>query len=516
MQSRKDQVQAHLFVLGRLSSSMLRDDPDTPDAPLGRTRRGMGCGIVLAVLIAVGVGLYGLLVPGGNTSWRTDGTLVVVKDSGARYLYTGGRLHPVLNMASAKLLAGDSMTTKTVASASLDSAARGAPLGIVGAPDGLPGSGDLRTGSWAACTTRDPAGRGKDRGRLSVAVGDLPSGRGLADKEATLVTGPDGTRYALWRGQRLALPRSSDGQAALGWSGRSSPSVPAAFLDTLPAGPDLAAPHVPGRGDAGPRLSTGTTRLGQLFEGAGGQHYLLRRDGLVPLTPLLYELLRGAPATQEKAYGGGTVGARRLGPSDLAEHRAPETAAGELARGLPRSVPKLVTAGSGQAVCAQVTPHGRTPSTAVVVRPADAVPSGAPALRPGVGRGCLQADQVWVENGGGALVGSLSSSGAGGARYLVTDDGVAYPLAAGAAERLGYDGARQVRLPDAWLQLLPAGPTLDASRLSRTGLVRAAERPADCGREDRPTGSAEGSAKKAADSGKDNTGTEPGRRTTDG
>lgn len=44
VQSRKDQVQAHLYVMGRLSSGLLRDDPDSPDTPTARTWRGVRWG----------------------------------------------------------------------------------------------------------------------------------------------------------------------------------------------------------------------------------------------------------------------------------------------------------------------------------------------------------------------------------------------------------------------------------------------------------------------------------------
>lgn len=40
MQSKRDQVQAHGFMMGRLSSGLLTADPDAPESPLGRTTRG--------------------------------------------------------------------------------------------------------------------------------------------------------------------------------------------------------------------------------------------------------------------------------------------------------------------------------------------------------------------------------------------------------------------------------------------------------------------------------------------
>ena len=40
MQSKRDQVQAHAFAMGRLTSGMLLADPDAPESPLARTTRG--------------------------------------------------------------------------------------------------------------------------------------------------------------------------------------------------------------------------------------------------------------------------------------------------------------------------------------------------------------------------------------------------------------------------------------------------------------------------------------------
>ncbi|WP_197355857.1 type VII secretion protein EccB, partial [Streptomyces clavuligerus] len=87
MQNKRDQVQAHMFLMGRLTSSMLRSDPDAPESPQGRTNRGIAIGIIVAILVAVGAFVVGLVSPGRQTSWQTSGDLVVDKDTGARYLY---------------------------------------------------------------------------------------------------------------------------------------------------------------------------------------------------------------------------------------------------------------------------------------------------------------------------------------------------------------------------------------------------------------------------------------------
>ncbi|WP_197371953.1 type VII secretion protein EccB, partial [Streptomyces clavuligerus] len=87
MQSRKDQVQAHMFVMGRLTGGMLRQDPDSPDIPTGRTNRGLAWGIGLAVVLVLGFLLYGLISPAGTKTWRTSNALIVQKETGTRYLY---------------------------------------------------------------------------------------------------------------------------------------------------------------------------------------------------------------------------------------------------------------------------------------------------------------------------------------------------------------------------------------------------------------------------------------------
>ncbi|WP_327176499.1 type VII secretion protein EccB [Streptomyces sp. NBC_01335] len=485
MQSRRDQVQAHMFLASRMSAAMLRAEPDAPDHPTGRNWRGAVGGLVLAVLIGVGVGIYGLVVPEGDGSWATAGAFVVVEDSSARYLYAGGALHPVLNQASAKLIAGDGMSTHTVSAADLSGTPHGDPFGIVGAPDALPGEGSFYGGSWSACAAPSSTG-GADAdakgdapaGALGLTVGTVAGARGLADGEGVLVASPSGGTQLLYGGRRFRLDAASGAADALSWPAEDAAAVDDALLDTLTAGPDIAVPPVSGRGRPGPKLDGATTRYGQLFTGPGGRRYLLREDGLVELTGLLYDLVRGDPKTQSQAYGGGAVAPGTVGAADLVAHRAPAATAAALAQGLPPTAPRLVAA-AGRAVCATAEPRaGKAPAVSVALAPAASVASGAPAVQPGVRAGCLAADRVSVPAGKGVRVRAVSASGGGGSDYLVTDAGVLYPLPTGAAKTLGYDGVAQVGLPASWLELLPAGPALDAAELADGGIVRAATGPA--------------------------------------
>ncbi|MFJ8622602.1 type VII secretion protein EccB [Kitasatospora sp. NPDC093550] len=470
MQSRRDQVQAHLFVMSRLASGMLRAEPDAPDTPTGRTTRGTVTGLAVAVLIGLGVTVYGVISPGGSDGWAKPGTLVVVEETGARYLSMGGQLHPVLNDTSARLVAGDRMTVRQVSRASIADAPRGAPVGIVGAPDGLPPVTELGGATWLVCGTVQPGPTGAPVPRLGLLMDPATEGRALTAAQGVLVTLPDGSVHLLWQGQRLRVDTADQALQALGYGGATPFPVPAGVLNALPAGPDLAAPAVPGRGEAGPALGGKPTRIGQLFEAPGGAHYLLTKDGLVPLSPTLYALLLGDPRTQQEAYGGAAPAAAPIGAMDLAGHKAP---GGPPGAGLPESPPVLVPLLRGEGVCADLRTGTGTgtgaPVTSVTVLPNDRAEAGRPPVAPaGAPQAvCAVADRIAVRPGGGALVRTLSGAGAGSTEYLVTEAGVRYPLpSAAAAKQLGYGGTTPVAVPAPVLGLLPSGPLLDPAAVS--------------------------------------------------
>ncbi|MER8184881.1 type VII secretion protein EccB [Kitasatospora sp. NPDC094015] len=479
MQSRRDQVQAHLFVMSRVSSGMLRAEPDAPDTPIGRTMRGAVIGLALAMLIGLVVGVYGLIVPGGATGWQKPGTLVAVKETGARYLYAGGALHPVLNQASAKLLAGDQLTLQQVSVASLDGAPRGGPVGLVGAPDGLPTPEQLDHADWLACALPGAAGGAP---QLALSIGQRVTGRRLADTQGLLVAAPDGTAYLLWHGLRLALDAAGGARRALGFGAVEPMPVTAGFLNSVPAGPELKAPEIRGRGTAGPQLAGRPTRLGQLFAGSGDDRYVLTQDGLAPVSGTVLALVQGDPRTQDAAYGKEAVTMGQVGPADLAAHSAPGPAAAAWnGADLPAVPPQPVPAGPGRAVCAELRLGSGSPAVAVSVLDAAAVSGQGAAPQPGVAPACAGADRISVRPGGGALVRAVTGGGFGATLYLVTDAGVKYPLpSAAAAKQLGYEKAAPDAVPGPLLALLPTGPSLDPAQLAAGGIVTQPAAPDPC------------------------------------
>ncbi|RSS68495.1 type VII secretion protein EccB [Streptomyces sp. WAC06614] len=468
MQSRRDQVQAHLFVMNRLGAGMLRGDPDAPDLPTRRTTRGVRTSVFLTVLIALVIGLYGAVRPGGATGWAKPGTLVVVKETGARYLFVGGQLRPVLNQASARLVAGEKMTVAQVGVASLKAAPRGGPVGIVGAPDGLPARSALDGGAWLVCGLVGRAPTGGAVPLLSVAVGAGSAGQALSPEQGVLVATPDGVQHVLWQGKRLRLDTGA--ATALGYTSATPYPVSPGQLNSLPAGPDLAPPEIPGRGGAGPAPAGRQTRVGQLFTGPAGEPYVLTQQGFARLGPTAFELLRGDPRTQREAYAGAPATVQAVGAADLADRSAP---AGTLRdSGLPATPPRLVVPAPGQAVCTRLEPAAGGPRTLVSLVASATVSGLPPAAQPGVVPGCGGADRVSVRPGAGALVRALSGAGAPGGTYLVSDNGVKYPVPSpDAVKALGYEGAAAVGMPSALLSLLPTGPSLDPAALASASVV---------------------------------------------
>ncbi|MFJ1801438.1 type VII secretion protein EccB [Streptomyces sp. NPDC088180] len=483
MQSKRDQVQAHGFMMGRLSSGLLTADPDAPESPLGRTTRGVVFGLLVTLLIGAGATVYGLLRPGGNETWRKGENLVVNRETGARYLWTGtdGVLHPVRNYASARLIGGPRLKAVDVSTASLRDVPVGSPAGIPGAPDTLPGPGQLDSGAWHMCVTGPGGalpstsgavtGAGVDEAGATTLVAGAPlETQDVGADRGVLVSGPGRTEYLVWRGSRLLLDRGSDARNALGFGSERAMPVSAAFLDALAPGPVLKPPAVPGRGQKGPVLGGEPSTIGQLFEvsvpGGGSTYHLLREDGLAPLSGLEAALVLGDPATQKDAYQGRSPEARTVGADALRTHRAMEAAAGSSAAELPRTPPIPRSAPRGSALCAQVdggNGGARIRSVLVPLTGLGPVAVAQGAAQP-LAAACARTDATVVRPGRGALVRALHASGAAhaGTTYLVAENGVKYRVPAKESlEALGYGEGDIGSVPAPLLAALPTGADLD-------------------------------------------------------
>jgi type VII secretion protein EccB len=452
MASRRDQLQSYQFLTQRVLSALVMRETDPAQSPL---RRGIGAvfiGIMVAVMVGAGFGVYGILTKSGSTNWKTNGAVIVEKESGASYVFQNGQLNPMLNYASALLAAAAPVPTVfRVSSNSLAGIPRGVTRGIPGAPNSLP-PGDRTVGlPWTLCSA---AGPDDSTGPLVTLAIDRTAvgGRELADTQGLLVADERAT-YLVWKGRRYLIQQPTSVVAVL--FGSVTPTrVGTAWINGLPAGEDIAPIPRP----------TGTAtvlghRVGELLVAtpASGAplYYLVYPDGVAPLTALQATLVQPAPTKVAIDVDTG-VNARRS-----AQQRADDPAAAG-----PRSAPELAGAGADKLVCARTGDARGTPTLTVggSLDTTGATPTGARS-----GTGTPLAGQVLIPAGRVALVRIMATpTQSSGALALVTDVGVRYSVSTEPVwQTLGFAPERAVGVPAALVALLPAGPALDPLAAAR-------------------------------------------------
>ncbi|WP_434446637.1 type VII secretion protein EccB [Lentzea sp. E54] len=464
MASKRDQLQSHQFLHQRVTSALVRRETDPEHPPFRPPTTAAFASIAIAVLVLAGFWVYGMVVPGGNKAWRAGDAVIVEKETGTRYVYLDGRLHPVLNYTSALLALGRHGETRSVSRNSLVGVPRGPRIGIQDAPDALPAANRLMSGAWSLCSrsAADSTGAAVDRSVLMVGA-EPPDGQVLGD-EALLVETPDtGDHHLIWHGYRHRI-RQPD-TVTVGLALRSAPRarVGMAVLDVLPAGDAISPVTVPRLGEPSTAVaSRKDVRAGQLLvaETAGRvQHYLAETDALRPITELQYHIQLGFKPTAT-AYGGGEPVPVRLSLLDAAEARqlpAPSADPGTA----PPFRPDVAGAGRDTvAVCATYEPGAAVPRVRIDPRMPAEDPLSLTTQR--TSRGTPLADHVRVEPGWGALVEVMPSPDApAGTLVIVTDQGRAHPLESrDVADWLGYGDVRPVRVPAALVARLPQGSGL--------------------------------------------------------
>ncbi len=441
MYDRREQVDAHKFTVGRLLAAILRTDPDAQNRPLRRTAVGLAGGMGIAILVLAGVLIVTFLLGRSGDKWREPGTLIIDEDSGSRYMLINDRLRPVLNHASARLLARGEPAVQTVNSGDIADVPKGAPIGIPGAPDTMPSVASAGQ-AWTVC-----AGVAAGDPKVSLSVGSATNTRPFSTDEAVLLH--NGNQYFLaWNGTRLRITEEWVPQA-LGFDPKQAISADSTWLNTLPAGPDLGVPPVE-FGGTGPTIGENPTTRGTVVtvpEAVGDKYFVVASDGLVPVSETVATLLSANPANKDAST-------LTLTPAQLAAEKVLSSPVWQT--GIPPEPPKPFDTGSEVPCVRWHADH-----TTLVAAPE---PPGAPdSDAVGISRDGRVADAVEVTPGGGMLARTQPAPGVSGIGiYLITEAGAKFPVASSeAVEALGYSVESAEPVSAELLALLPTGPVLD-------------------------------------------------------
>lgn len=468
MQSRRDQVHSYQFFMHRVVSGLVARESDPAELPFRRLGGAALGSVMLAVVALAAVGIIGIVRGGGNTSWKTGRVVVVERETGTRYVYLDGRLHPVANLASARLILKAPAAVKLVSAKSLAGVPRGARLGIPDAPDSMPASRRLLGGGWSVCSAMatDAAGGRTPYTMLAIArparAGtELPAGQALLVRET--IAGR-ARLHLVWHGLRFAIDAVEPVLRALGTNADRAVAVAPAFLDTLPRGRAIGLPRTGNPG--GPTTAFGDNATdvltGQIVEAPAGTFFLVRAADLQQITSLQKDIVLADAATT-RAYPGKEPAVVTLSMAQVAGAKVNARSAPDPADP-PERRPELVTPGPDEfregAVCSWFEPGRFAPVVRVGARPADGGWLDTPRRGDS---GKILADRVLLEPGRAVLVEALSAPDAPhGSLHLVTDQGVRHGLVhEDVAAMLGYPRGRAVRLPATLLDRLPAGPPLD-------------------------------------------------------
>src|ERR1700738_677498 len=148
-------VSAYRYLLRRTERALLGSDLRVVDGSPRTQTTALVFGCVLAVIILAGCGLLSLLRP---QSGLGDARIVMGQVSGALYVRVGDTWHPVLNLASARLVAATDTNPQPVRESELARVKRGPLLGIPGAPQLLSQPLPISESVWTICDSVSGAG----------------------------------------------------------------------------------------------------------------------------------------------------------------------------------------------------------------------------------------------------------------------------------------------------------------------------------------------------------------------
>ncbi|MEV0641347.1 type VII secretion protein EccB [Streptomyces sp. NPDC050619] len=500
MASRRDQLNAYTFAKRRMVAVFLQSSPDGSEEGAPRPLRSVLPGIIVGVIVIAVFGAWGMFKPTAPKGWNAPNAKVIVaSDSTTRYviLKTGKQvqLHPVLNMASAKLLLDEGEgEVVTVAESVLDNGKipHGVTIGIPYAPDRLPSASEAGSEKrWAVCERPSAGGESIQKAALVLASRDLKATEGKGEKltggQLLYVVDPGGRHFVVdASGRSYAIDKSDELllRAVVG-SGRQPQKVSKEWLETLHQGDPISFPEISdqvgGAADAPGQLDESTDKVGMVLKAPDNntdQYYVVLPGRVAPISAFVAQLLL---FSEDLASLGQAGQAKEMGPGAI----VPGKAFGTEHR-WPTEDPQPVNEATGAA--------GSRSTVCNVLRGVNAG-SGATTLTTWAGTDFptklpTGSSSAYVTPGSGQLYRQFQGEETkAGPVFLVTDTGLRYVLqsnadsgtddagigttaedrerlqqeAQQAQTRLGYKDVDPAPIPAAWSEFLPTGPRLSTT-----------------------------------------------------
>ena len=116
------QVNGYRFLIRRLEHALIRADSRMIHDPMRGQIRSLLVGLVIAILITGAAGVLAFFKPSPNIG---NAQILLSTSNGGLYVRIGDRLHPVLNLASARLITGKADAPKSVSDKWLNQLPRG-------------------------------------------------------------------------------------------------------------------------------------------------------------------------------------------------------------------------------------------------------------------------------------------------------------------------------------------------------------------------------------------------------
>ena len=452
----KWQVGGYRFLVRRMEHALVRRDVRMLHDPMRSHSRAFAVGMVVACLGLAGCAALALLRPQDKIG---DASIVVAKDSGAMFVRMDDTLHPVLNLASARLIVGSPDPPTMVDSAELADRRRGPLVGIPGAPSSLPHDEAGIAVPWTVCDTLGSSGA---TAGTTVLAGDPQydeDSAPLSDTQAFLWRTSDGT-YLVYDGVRARIDLADRSVVrALGLEGAEPSSVSSALANAVPVVPAISPPPIPRAGEIPDYEIAGKT-IGSVVKvsGVAVDYYVVLEDGIQPVSQATAQLVKFADSQ-------GSPEIEALNPDVL--RRAPTVT--RLAVGsFPDIAPTIVDTSAQPVSCLSWIPQNAPdggPKARLELSAGRTLPlqeSAAPVRLAQADGGGPAADEVYLSPGSGGFVQSTGIAPASSRRdghFFVADTGVRFGVADGeAAAALGFGAAAPAPWPI--VELLGTGPTL--------------------------------------------------------